>query len=63
MNNFYFSQVSLVDFAGEFVKRGGKVLLIDQVFKLPGWSQDLRTCYERYPPAEDCLQRIIRHAA
>ena len=49
MNNFYFSQVSLVDFAGEFVKRGGKVLLIDQVFKLPGWSQDLRTCYERYP--------------
>ena len=35
MNNFYFSQYSLVDFAGEFVKRGGKVLLIDQVFKLP----------------------------
>ena len=26
MNNFYFSQYSLVDFAGEFVKRGGKVL-------------------------------------
>lgn len=49
MNNFYFSQVSLVDFAGEFVKRGGKVLLIDQVFKLGNWSQDLRTCYERYP--------------
>ena len=49
MNNFYFSQNSLVDFAGEFVKRGGKVLLIDQVFKLPHWSHDLRTCYERYP--------------
>ena len=49
MNNFYFSQYSLVDFAGEFVKRGGKVLLIDQVFKLPDWSHDLRTCYERYP--------------
>ena len=49
MNNFYFSQCSLVDFAGEFVKRGGKVLLIDQVFKLPHWSHDLRTCYERYP--------------
>ena len=44
MNNFYFSQYSLVDFAGEFVKRGGKVLLIDQVFKLPDWSHDLRTC-------------------
>ena len=49
MNNFYFSQCSLVDFAGEFVKRGGKALLIDQVFKLPHWSHDLRTCYERYP--------------
>lgn len=49
MNNFYFSQCSLVDFAGEFVKRGGKVLLIDQVFKSPHWSHDLRTCYERYP--------------
>ena len=49
MNNFYFSQYRLVDFAGEFVKRGGKVLLIDQVFKLPHWSHDLRTCYEQYP--------------
>ena len=49
MNNFYFSQCSLVDFAGEFVKRGGKVLLIDQVFKLPHRRHDLRTCYERYP--------------
>ena len=46
---FYFSQYSLVNFAGEFVKRGGKVLLIDQVFKLPHWSHDLRTCYDRYP--------------
>ena len=49
MNNFYFSQYSLVKFAGEFVKRGGKVLLIDQVFKYPDWSKDLRTCYESYP--------------
>ena len=49
MNNFYFSQYSLVRFAGEFVKRGGKVLLIDQMFKYPNWSVDLRTCYEQYP--------------
>lgn len=49
MNNFYFSQYTLVDFAGEFVKQGGKVLLIDQVFKYPEWSHDLRLCYERYP--------------
>ena len=49
MNNFYFSQVNLVDFATDFIKRGGKVLLIDQVFKLPDWSTALRTCYERFP--------------
>ncbi len=49
MNNFYFSKSTLVEFAGEFVKQGGKVLLIDQVFKYPEWSHDLRTCYERYP--------------
>ena len=49
MNNFYFSQYSLVRFAGEFVKRGGKILLIDQMFKYPNWSEDLRTCYEQYP--------------
>lgn len=49
MNNFYFSQCSLVTFASEFVKKGGKVLLIDQMFKYPNWSNDLRTCYESYP--------------
>ena len=49
MNNFYFSAHSIVEFAGEFVKRGGKVLLIDLVFKHPDWSNELRTCYERYP--------------
>ena len=42
MNNFYFSGHSIVDFANEFQKRGGKVLLIDQVFKHPEWSKELR---------------------
>lgn len=49
MNNFYFSAYSLVDFAEQFVKQGGKVLLIDQVFKYPDWSRDLRICYDRFP--------------
>lgn len=49
MNNFYFSGHSIVDFANEFQKRGGKVLLIDQVFKHPEWSKELRMCYDRYP--------------
>ncbi|MBR4845448.1 MAG: ATP-binding protein [Bacteroidaceae bacterium] len=49
LNNFYFQGRGLADFAGEFLKRGGRVLLIDQVFKHPNWSSELRLCYDRYP--------------
>ena len=49
MNNLYFSANSIVDFAGAFRKRGGRVLLIDQVFKYPGWSMELRRCHDLYP--------------
>lgn len=49
MNNLYFANHTIVEFAGEFHRRGGKVLLIDQVFKKPDWSEELRTCYDRYP--------------
>ena len=49
MNNFYFQGRGIADFAGEFYKNGGKVLLIDQVFKEQNWSSELRKCYDRYP--------------
>ena len=49
MNNFYFQGRGLADFAGDFVKQGGRVLLIDQVFKQPDWSKELRRCYDLYP--------------
>jgi predicted AAA+ superfamily ATPase len=49
LNNFYFQGRGIADFAGEFQKRGGRVLLIDQVFKHPDWSHELRMCYDRYP--------------
>jgi len=48
-NNFYFTQHSLVEFAGDFCKQGGKTLLIDQTFKYENWSKELRECYELYP--------------
>ena len=48
MNNFYFQGRGIADFAGEFYKNGGKVLLIDQVFKQPDWSRELRKCYDSY---------------
>lgn len=49
LNQLYFTTESLVNFAGEFVKQGGEVLLLDQVFKYPNWSIELRQCMELYP--------------
>ena len=48
MNNFYFQGRGIADFAGEFYHRGGRVLLIDQVFKQYDWSHELRKCYDLY---------------
>ena len=48
MNNFYFQERGIADFAGEFYRGGGRVLLIDQIFKQPNWSYDLRKCYDSY---------------
>ena len=49
MNNFYFQCRGIADFAGEFYRNGGRVLLIDQVFKEPNWAAELRKCYDIYP--------------
>ena len=49
MNNFYFQGRSISEFAKEFHHSGGKVLLIDQVFKDPDWSKELRICYDTLP--------------
>ena len=54
LNNFYFQGRGLVDFAGEFVRIGGQVLLADQVFKLDDWREQLCECYRKYP-----LLRIV----
>ena len=49
MNNFYFQGKGIAAFAGDFYRHGGRVLLIDQVFKQPNWSNELRMCYDLYP--------------
>ncbi len=49
LNDFYFTEHSLLEFAGKFVEAGGHTLLVDQVFKCPNWSQDLAHCYYQYP--------------
>lgn len=48
LNNFYFTSHSLVEFTSAFVKQGGKYLLLDQMFKYPNWSKELRRCHDRF---------------
>jgi predicted AAA+ superfamily ATPase len=49
LNHFFFTERTLFDFANEFHSQGGKALLIDQVFKYPEWSKELRKCYDKLP--------------
>lgn len=48
LNHFYFTERTIIDFAAEFRAKGGKVLLLDQVFKYPDWSKELRYCYDHF---------------
>ena len=49
LNNFYFTNRTIISFADEFFKRGGKVLVLDQIQKYPNWSEELRMCNDRMP--------------
>lgn len=49
LNNFYFTKRTIISFADEFVKRGGKLLVLDQIQKYPGWSKELKRCYDVLP--------------
>jgi len=49
LNNFYFTKHTLFSFADEFSKRGGKILILDQIQKYPNWSKELRICYDHLP--------------
>jgi predicted AAA+ superfamily ATPase len=49
LNNFYFTVKTIKDFANEFQMKGGKVLLIDQIFKYPEWWTELAYCYDNFP--------------
>lgn len=49
LNNLYFSVNSIVSFADEFRKTGGRTLILDQVYKYPNWSQELSYCFDEFP--------------
>ena len=49
LNHLCFTDKTLAQFASDFAADGGKTLLIDQVFKYPKWSEELRYCYDNIP--------------
>ena len=48
LNNLYFSENSIISFADQFRKTGGKTLILDQVYKYPDWSEELKYCYDNF---------------
>lgn len=48
LNHFYFTKHSIIEFATAFYQQGGRILLIDQVFKYPEWSKELRAIYDTF---------------
>ncbi len=49
LDDIYFTAYSLIEFAEAFYKDGGKVLLLDEVHKYPGWSREIKNIYDSYP--------------
>ena len=49
LDDIFFSDNQLVSVAEEFVRKGGKYLLIDEVHKYPNWSQELKNIYDNFP--------------
>ena len=49
MNHFYFYTHSLREFVSNFQQQGGRTLLIDEIFKYPGWSEELKFIHDQYP--------------
>jgi hypothetical protein len=49
INNLFFAAEGLYHFVERFYKLGGKVLLLDQVHKYPGWDKELLACYRSFP--------------
>lgn len=48
MDDIYFTNNSLSDFAQEFRQNGGKILFIDEVHKYPNWAKEIKNIYDFY---------------
>lgn len=48
-DNIYFVDHTIVSLAEDFVKQGGKHLIIDEIHKYTGWSRELKQIYDTIP--------------
>lgn len=46
LDSFWFAEHSLTELADDFVKQGGRLLLLDEVHKYPNWAQSLKNIYD-----------------
>lgn len=47
--DFYFADHRLLDLADEFVRKGGKYLLVDEIHRYKDWSKELKLIYDYHP--------------
>ena len=47
--DMYFITHNMVEFAAEFVKKGGRYLIIDEIHKMDDWSRYLKLIYDYQP--------------
>lgn len=48
-DHVWFSDHTLTDLADEWLKQGGRYLIIDEIHRYPGWSQELKQIYDGHP--------------
>ena len=48
LNDFFFTEHTILEVASKFVKMGGQYLFLEQLFKYPNWSRELKRCYNKF---------------
>lgn len=49
LDNLWFADHSLIDFAEKMIARGVEHIYLDEVHKLPGWERQIKNIYDSYP--------------
>ena len=47
-NDFIFTEMTLVEIVAKFVKQGGTHVFLDQLFKYPHWSREIKRCHNKF---------------